>query len=123
MYRDPSWLDLLLVLVVVALTLASMVRQRLESDPDPIDEAKAAFAAGEIDAAEFDRRLEFHLDDRNDRIRAVVEDVNGVGPRTSKAIAREFDSLEDLRRADREDLEAVYGVGAETAEAVLERVR
>lgn len=123
MYRDPSWLDLLLVLAVVALTLASMVRQRLESDPDPIDEAKAAFAAGEIDAAEFDRRLEFHLDDRNDRIRAVVEDVNGVGDTTSKAIAREFDSLEDLRRADREDLERVYGVGEETADAVLERVR
>lgn len=123
MYRDPSWLGLLLLLAVVALTLASMVRQRLGSDPDPIDEAKAAFATGEIDAAEFDRRLEFHLDDRNDRIRAVVEDVNGVGEATSKAIAREFDSLEALRRADREDLERVYGVGEETAEAVLERVK
>jgi len=30
--------------------------------------------------------------------------------------------LEDLRQADREDLEDVHGVGEGTAEAVLERV-
>ncbi|WP_440767606.1 helix-hairpin-helix domain-containing protein [Natronorubrum sp. DTA7] len=49
--------------------------------------------------------------------------MNGVGPATSKTIAQEFDSLDDLRSADRDELEAVYGVGEETAEAVLERVQ
>jgi endonuclease III-like uncharacterized protein len=52
-----------------------------------------------------------------------VEDVNGVGPQTSKAIAREYESLDGLRASDRERLEGVYGVGEETAEAVLSRVR
>ncbi|SFB84047.1 hypothetical protein SAMN05444422_102326 [Halobiforma haloterrestris] len=51
--------------------------------------------------------LEFHLDDRNDRIRAVIEDVSGVGPAISKAIAREYDSLADLRGTGWDRLESV----------------
>ncbi|MFC7216255.1 helix-hairpin-helix domain-containing protein [Saliphagus sp. GCM10025334] len=76
----------------------------------------------EIDTDELERRLEFDLDDRNDQIRAFVEDVNGVGPKTSKAIAREFASFEELRGADRERLESVHGVGEGTVEAVLKRI-
>ncbi|PGF14216.1 hypothetical protein CP556_24725 [Natrinema sp. CBA1119] len=46
-----------------------------------------------------------------------------VGPTTLKAIVREFDSLDELRRSEQARLEDVYGVGDETANAVLERVR
>ncbi|WP_277613487.1 helix-hairpin-helix domain-containing protein [Natrinema hispanicum] len=40
-----------------------------------------------------------------------MEGVNNVGPATSKAIAREYETLEGLRASDRERLEGVYGVG------------
>lgn len=111
-------------LAVLAAVAVATLRDRLTSDPgpDPVAEARDQYAAGEIDHAEFERRLAFHLDDRNARIRAVVEDVNDVGPQTSKAIAREYDSLDGLRATDRERLESVPGVGTETAAAVLERV-
>ena len=112
-------------LFYIAITAAAAViyvRDRLDSDPGPVERAREDYANGEIDHAEYERRLEFHLDDRNEQIRTIVEDVNGVGEATSKEIAREFDSLEELRDADREELEAVNGVGEKTAEAVLERV-
>ncbi|APX00184.1 hypothetical protein CHINAEXTREME_20440 (plasmid) [Halobiforma lacisalsi AJ5] len=113
----PLWFVL-----AVAVVLASYAKDYFESDPDPVAQARQAYAAGEIDHAEYERRLEFHLDDRNERIRAVVEDVSGVGEEISEAIAREYDSLDDLRESDRERLEGVPGVGAQRAEAVLERI-
>ncbi|PCR88615.1 helix-hairpin-helix domain-containing protein [Natrinema ejinorense] len=116
--------ETLTFLVIVAVIAAASVRDRLSSDnQDPIADVHDQFAAGEIDELELERRLEFHVDDRNEKIRAVVEDVNGVGKATSKAIAREFDSLDALRAADQERLEDVHGVGERTAEAVLGRVR
>ena len=116
-------LESLVYLLVVVAAVVIYARERLASDPDPLAQARAAYADGRIDHAEYERRVAFHVDDRNDRIRAVVERVNGVGPATSKAIAREYASLEDLRDSDRERLEGVSGVGEQTADAVLERVR
>ena len=49
--------------------------------------------------------------------------MNNVGEEISKDIAREFESLDELRRADREDLTAIHGIAESTANAVLERVR
>ena len=122
MYRDPTILEGLFYALVFAVVAAGYVRDRVSSDPDPINELREQYERGEIDHAEYERRLEFHLDDRNEQIRRVVEDVNGVGEATSKAIAHEFSSLGELRSADQEELEAVNGVGEKTAEAVLERV-
>ncbi|NUC75040.1 hypothetical protein HTZ84_22505 [Haloterrigena sp. SYSU A558-1] len=116
-------LETLVYILVLTVVCASAVRDRLESDPDPIEAAKQAHVNGEIDLAEYERRLEFHIDDRNEQIRTVVEDVNRVGPDTSKAIAREYDSLDELRASDQERLEGVPGIGEELAAAVLERVR
>lgn len=106
------WLESLFYAVVVAAVVVDNAREWVSSNPDPVEQARTAYAAGEIDKTEFDRRLEFHLDDWNDQIRVVVEDVTGLGETTSKAIARGFDSLEDLRRADRDRLEGVPGVGS-----------
>ncbi|RKD88552.1 helix-hairpin-helix domain-containing protein [Halopiger aswanensis] len=63
------------------------------------------------------------LDDRNAWIWVVVEDVSGISEARSKAIAREYDDLEDLRESDRERLESVPDIGEQRADAVLERVR
>ncbi|MFD1527330.1 MULTISPECIES: helix-hairpin-helix domain-containing protein [Halobacteriales] len=120
MYDDPSVWELGLIAAII---LAASVRDRLESDPDPIEEAKRLYAEGMIDEPELERRIEEAVDDDHEAIRLVVEDVNGVSDSRSKAIAREYDSLDELRASDREKLEGVPGIGEELAEAVLERVR
>ncbi|MFC7216482.1 helix-hairpin-helix domain-containing protein [Saliphagus sp. GCM10025334] len=122
MPAEPTILDMAFFALVLGFVAVATVRNRLSSPQTPVEEAREAYARGEIDADELERRLEFHLDSRNDQIRAFVEDVNNVGPKTSKAIAEEFDSLAELRGADRDRLESVHGVGESTAEAVLERV-
>ena len=119
---DPSAIHSLAVVALFVAYAANTAWDRLKRDPDPVDEATRAYESGKIDLEEYESRLEFHLDDRNEQIRRVVEDVNGVGEATSKAIAEEFDSLNELRSADQEELEDVHGVGEKTAEAVLERV-
>ncbi|WP_455448193.1 helix-hairpin-helix domain-containing protein [Natrinema thermotolerans] len=121
MYGEPSLYELVLIAAII---LGATARTYLERDEeDPADEAKRLYAEGQIDEPELERRIDEAVDDEFERIRLIVEDVNGVGPQTSKAIAREYATLEDLRGTDWDRLEAVYGVGEETAEAVLERVR
>jgi len=77
---------------------------------------------GVIDEAEMERRLDVLEDPAADRIREVVERVNGVGTSTSFAIAARFDSLRDLREASRAELEAVPNVGPDRARAIQEQV-
>jgi len=48
--------------------------------------------------------------------------VSGIGPELSLAVARKFDSLEELRRADQGELEAVNGVGESRANAIRHRL-
>lgn len=108
--RPHTWIEVLSYVVAAAVVVASTIRDRLESDPDPVEQLKAQYASGEIDEQTFEREITFHIDDRNERIRSVVENINGVGEVTSKAIAREFDSSEELRSADQDELEDVHGV-------------
>ncbi|MFC6767834.1 helix-hairpin-helix domain-containing protein [Natrinema soli] len=89
---------------------------------DPVTEAKRLYAEGQIDEPELEPDSARPSTTSSSGF-GVVEDVNGVGPVTGKAIAREYDSLDGLRESDRGRLEGVYGVGEETAGAVLERVQ
>ena len=50
-------------------------------------------------------------------LRSELDDVPGIGPRRRQALLTTFGSLAGVRRATREELEAV--VGARVAEAVL----
>ncbi|WP_135823013.1 helix-hairpin-helix domain-containing protein [Halostella litorea] len=118
-HGSPDWLTVF----ILALAAASVLYDHLQSDPDPVEQAKRAYENGDITRQELERRLELHLDERNARIRAAVEQVNGVGPATSKAIAREFASIEAVANADRAELEAVPGVGEDRARAILEYLR
>lgn len=108
---------------VITIILAVAVLEERGEDLSPVEQAHRDYEAGRIDKQELEHRLDFHLDDRNETIREVVEQVSNVGEETSADIAREFDSLDELRRADREDLTAIHGVAESTADAVLERVR
>jgi len=83
-------------------------------------EARSAYESGEITLAEYERRAEFLVDDRNERIRAVVGEINGIGDSRAKAIAREFASVDDVAAASRKELTAVHGIGEQRADAIRE---
>jgi len=50
-----------------------------------------------------------------------VTPVQGIGPELSLAMAREFNSLGELRRADCDRLESVNGIGESRAKAIQEQ--
>jgi ERCC4-type nuclease len=122
MYGDPDPFVLVIILVLAAV---SLLKDRAEAylEPDPLEQAKREYAREEISEAEFHRRLELHLDERNDRIRTAVEEIDGIGPATSEPIALRFDSLDDLADADREELEKVHGIGESTATAIHQHLQ
>lgn len=114
--------DWVVVLVLAVIAVAAVVEKVREwREPTDVERVQQSYAAGEIGEAEFERRIEFLVDDRNERIRAVVEEENGIGPETGKAIARHFDSVEELYAADREELAEVSGVCEQYADALYER--
>ena len=62
--------------------------------------------------------ITFHRQRRTSRdLRSQLDDVLGVGPRKRKQLLTTFGSVAGVRRASREELEAVVGV--KTAEAVI----
>lgn len=108
---------------VITIIGAVAALQERGEDLSPVDQARRDYEAGRIDEQELEHRLAFHLADRNEEIREMVCQVNNVGEETSADIAREFESPDELRRADREDVTAIHGVAESTVEAVLARVR
>jgi len=108
---------------VLTIILAVAALEVRGEELTPVDQSHRDYEAGRIDEQELEHRLDFHLDNRNETIRKVVEQVSNVGEETSADIAREFDSLDELRRADQEDLTAIHGVAESTTDAVLARVR
>lgn len=116
---------LVTVLVVLAIVFFAAKGHLRDSNPgeDTVETAREAYVNGDIPLSEFERRAALALDEDAQQIRNTVEQVNGIGPDTSAAIAAEFDSLEELRTASTERLEGVAGVGEKRAEDVLSYVR
>jgi ERCC4-type nuclease len=112
---------LLIGVVSVLLVTSDVVRDRLggpeAGTPDAI---RQQYERGAIDERELERRLDVAMDPEADRIREVAERVNGIGADTSWAVAAEFDSLQDLREASREELAEIPNVGEQRAAALEE---
>ena len=49
---------------------------------------------------------------------SVLDDIQGIGETRRKALMRNFDSIEAIRNADVEQLEAVESMNRRSAEAV-----
>lgn len=124
MYGSLDW-GTVLVLAAVG---ATVLYDRLTDDGDesseyPAADDREAYANDELSHDEYERRVAEAVDPEFQRIRAAVEPINDIGPKTSKQLAREFDDLDALRDADREALESVHGVGESTADAIRERLK
>jgi len=121
MYGSPDWFSA----AMLVLLAGAMLYDRLSADdPDPnsVEAAREAYANGELTLDEYERRVATAVDPETEKIRAAVEPIGGVGPQVSKNLARSFDSLGELRDADRDELEAVHRVGESTSTAILERL-
>ncbi len=121
-FERISCIEIVVGAVITIIAAVAALEQRGE-ELRPVDQAHRDYEADRIDVQELEHRLGFHLDDRNETIREVVEQVNNVGEETSEEIAREFESLDQVRRTDREDLTEIHAVADSTSEAVLTRVR
>ena len=112
--------DILSLFVVAALVVFSVYdRYQKWAEPTEEEQLRQAYADGKIGEQELERRLEFHLDDRNAEIvRWLDDNVSGVAETKGKALAKRFDSLDALRRADHDELTAIHGIGDSTAAAI-----
>lgn len=101
--------------------LAVQIHHRLSKSSEA-DGVREAYRRGEITLDEMERRLDLLMDDEAARIREVVEPISGIGDDTSWSIAERYDSVNDLRRADVDELEDVPNVGEKRARAIQERL-
>ena len=63
--------------------------------------------------------IEYHRSLRSkSQVHSVLDDIQGIGDTRRKALMRNFDSIEDIRNADVEQLEAVESMNRRSAEAV-----
>lgn len=113
----PAWVGSF-VLVLVAVSLLSDLRADGDHADDRIDDLREQYVTGDIDLDEYERRVGVYLDPEAERIRDLVEDVDGIGPETSLEVAVAFDGVDELREADREVLEDVPLVGEQRAAAI-----
>ncbi len=114
---EPSLLGFLAVGAVVV--LYARERYREWAEPTEEEALRQAYANGEIGDAEFERRMGYLVDDRNDEIVGWLDrNVENVAETKGKAIAKEFESLNALRQADHEEITDVHGVGDSTADAI-----
>lgn len=114
--------DALLALVLGSLAAGAWLVEHVRDDPDDLDRLQQRRVAGDLSQAEFERRLNVLLDDEAQRIKACVRPVPGIGPETARYIAEEFDTVEDLRAADVEDLRDLPGIGEHRATAIQRRL-
>lgn len=109
-------------LLLLAVVVGGGLYDRLSSEPDDVETLKRMYAAGELPEDEFERRLDVALDPETEKIQAVVEPINGIAGGTARALAREFDSLADLRAASEDELKEVPGIGDKYAKQIRERL-
>lgn len=115
---EPSLLGFLVVSAVVVLWVRDQYQDWTE--PSEKEKLEQAYLNDEIGDAEYERRVGYLLDDRNEEIvRWLDENVQNVAETKGEAVAKEFESLDALRRADRKELVDIHGVGDSTADAIV----
>ena len=89
-----------------------------EPEEGTVEHAEHLWETDQITLDEFERRVELAVDDRAHQIQTVTRSIKGIGPDTARALAAEFESLDELHRADREHIEDIHGIGPSTADAI-----
>ncbi len=109
-------------MLVVLGWLADVVDDWRTPDEETIEYVDHLYATGQIDEREMERRKAVLLDPAADEIRTAVERISGIGEATSWDIAARFDTIDDVREADREELQQVANVGPQRARTLSEEL-
>lgn len=112
--------------IVIAGVVFVYLYERFVAEDDPeegtVEHAEHLWETDQITMDEYERRVELAVDDRAQQIQTVTRSIKGIGPDTSRALAAEFESLDELHRADRDQIEAIHGIGPSTADAIEEHL-
>ena len=103
-------------LVVCGTIVAEAVRRWREPEPGTVEYVHHLYRTDAIDEREMERRLAVVVDPEAERIREATERVSGIAEKTSWSIASRFDTLDDVREADLDELQAVPNVGDKRAQ-------
>jgi excinuclease ABC subunit C len=107
---------------VTGKTMVDRVYLPGRKNPIPIDKHQAALvllARARDEAHRFANKIRENLHHRR-RLRSELDQLPGVGTRTRVALLKAFGSVEGVRRASREEIAKVQGVGAARAKTVFE---
>ena len=56
--------------------------------------------------------INFHRDKRStDMVKSILDNINGVGPKTKEILLREYNSIDEIRNAGEENLKKLVGAG------------
>ena len=56
--------------------------------------------------------INFHRDKRStDMVKSILDNINGVGPKTKEILLREYNSIDEIRNAGEENLKKLVGTG------------
>ena len=86
----------------------------------PVDKASEAFRLITRIQDEAHRfAIEYHRQLRGKgQVHSILDDIDGIGPARRKALMRHYASLEDIRRAEVEELAKIPSMNEKAAESV-----
>lgn len=114
----PDFFTAVVAVVVVGAFLYERFLGKDKPEEGTVEHAEHLWETDQITLAEYERRVELAVDDRAHQIQTVTRSIKGIGPDTARALAAEFESLDELHRADRERIEDIHGIGPSTADAI-----
>jgi ERCC4-type nuclease len=91
-------------------------------DPTTLDGLTELHARGDISDAKYNRRRDVLLREEQDiGTYRWFQEIDGVGPETAFRLADHFETMTDVRAADRSEFEAVHNVGDSIAGAIEQK--
>jgi len=116
-----SALWLLIVAFSKARVLAPKLREFLESpdrELDPIDEVHRQYIDGKVNESELKEQLEILVDNRARTIRDMTDNADGIGSELSAKLAKEYDTVNELKDAELTEFDDIDGIGEERARSL-----
>jgi ERCC4-type nuclease len=91
-------------------------------DATTLDGLSELHARGDISDAKYNRRRDVLLRDEQDiGTFRWFQEIDGVGPATAFRLADHFETMTDVRTADRSEFESVHNVGESIAGAIEQK--
>jgi NAD-dependent DNA ligase (contains BRCT domain type II) len=122
MTYGADWFSVVVVLAAAAFYVYDYLFVDDKPEEGTVEHAEHLWQTDQIPLAEYERRVEQAVDDRAQQIQTVTRSINGIGPKTARTLATEFESLDELHRADRNRLEEIHDIGPSTADAIEEHL-